>query len=99
MKKMRYRPKIGDGDFAAKTRKVEQWLIDGHPVQVTVMFRGREMQHPEVGRRVLHRVATAVFYVGEVTVRPKQDGRNMTMLLGPIRDGGVAPMAEGRRQG
>ena len=80
---MKYRPKIGGGDFDTKTRKVAQFLGEGHKVKVTIMFRGREMQHPELGRRILDRVADEVSHLGRVEVMPKQDGRNMTMVLGP----------------
>ena len=83
VKEMKYRPKIGPGDFDTKTRKVEQFLGDGSKVKVTIMFRGREMQHPELGRRILDRVAEAVDHVGRVEVFPKQDGRNMVMVLVP----------------
>src|SRR5690349_12753672 len=83
VKEMKYRPKIGAGDFDTKTRKVEKFLGEGHKVKVTIMFRGREMQHPELGRRILDRVAEEVSHLGRVEVMPKQDGRNMTMVLGP----------------
>ena len=83
VKEMKYRPKIGPGDFATKTRKVEAFLGDGSKVKVTIMFRGREMQHPELGRRILDNVAEAVSHVGRVEVYPKQDGRNMIMVLVP----------------
>ena len=83
VKEMKYRPKIGVGDFATKTRKVEGFLSDGSKVKVTIMFRGREMQHPELGRRILDRVADTVAHVGRVEVYPKQEGRNMTMMLSP----------------
>lgn len=83
VKEMKYRPKIGVGDFTTKTKKVEQFLGEGHKVKLTIMFRGREMQHPELGRRILDRVAEEVVHVGKVEVMPKQDGRNMTMVLGP----------------
>jgi translation initiation factor IF-3 len=69
VKEMKYRPKIGPGDFDTKTRKVEQFLGDGSKVKVTIMFRGREMQHPELGRRILDRVAETVasmFTLGRV---------------------------------
>ena len=85
VKEMKYRPKIGAGDFATKTRKVEAFLGDGSKVKVTIMFRGREMQHPELGRRILDDVAEAVSHVGRVEVYPKQDGRNMIMVLAPGR--------------
>ncbi|HAQ23377.1 MAG TPA: translation initiation factor IF-3 [Acidimicrobiaceae bacterium] len=83
VKEMKYRPKIGPGDFATKTRKVEAFLAEGSKVKVTIMFRGREMQHPELGRRILDNVAEAVSHVGRVEVYPKQDGRNMVMVLVP----------------
>jgi len=83
VKEMKYRPKIGVGDFDTKTHKVHGFLAEGHKVKITIMFRGREMQHPELGRRILDRVAEAVAEVGRVEIMPKQDGRNMTMVLGP----------------
>ncbi len=83
VKEMKYRPKIGGGDFDTKTKKVAQFLGEGHKVKVTIMFRGREMQHPELGRRILDRVAEEVSHLGRVEAMPKQDGRNMTMVLGP----------------
>jgi translation initiation factor IF-3 len=83
VKEMKYRPKIGPGDFETKTRKVEEFLSEGCKVKVTIMFRGREMQHPELGRRILDRVAEVVSNVGRVELYPKLDGRNMIMVLVP----------------
>lgn len=83
VKEMKYRPKIGPGDFDTKTRKVEEFLGEGHKVKVTIMFRGREMQHPELGRKILDRVADTVVHVGKVEFHPRQDGRNMVMVLAP----------------
>ena len=104
VKEMKYRPKIGAGDFETKTRKVEHFLDEGHKVKVTIMFRGREMQHPELGKRILDHVAEAVAHTGRVEVVPKVDGRNMTMVLVPDRkaqqahaaaaESGVEPGAE-----
>jgi translation initiation factor IF-3 len=85
LKEMKYRPKIGVGDFDTKTRKVEHFLGEGHKVKVTIMFRGREMQHPELGKRILDRVAEDVAHVGKVEAYPRMDGRNMTMVLSPDR--------------
>ena len=87
VKEMKYRPKIGEGDFDTKTRKVEKFLGEGHKVKVTIMFRGREMQHPELGRRILDHVAEHVTKSGKVEIFPKQDGRNMTMVLAPDKKG------------
>ena len=83
VKEMKYRPKIGVGDFNTKTRKVEEFLKEGSKVKVTIMFRGREMQHPELGARILENVADAIAEVGHIEVYPEQEGRNMTMVLGP----------------
>ena len=83
VKEMKYRPKIGVGDFDTKTRKVESFLGEGHKVKVTIMFRGREMQHPELGRKILDNVAVAISHVGKVEFHPRQDGRNMVMVLAP----------------
>ena len=83
VKEMKYRPKIGQGDFDTKTRKVESFLDEGNKVKVTIMFRGREMQHPELGKRILDRVAESVEHVGKVEAFPRLDGRNMTMVLAP----------------
>ena len=81
VKEMKYRPKIGAGDFDTKTRKVEQFLGEGHKVKVTIMFRGREVAHPELGRKILDQVAEDVVHVGRVEIFPQLDGRNMTMVL------------------
>jgi len=96
VKEMKYRPKIGAGDFDTKTKKVEHFLAEGHKVKVTIMFRGREMQHPDLGRKILDQVAEAVAEQGRVEVYPRLDGRNMTMVLGPDKKAQAA--AERRRQ-
>ena len=97
VKEMKYRPKIGHGDFDTKTRKVEKFLGEGHKVKVTIMFRGREMQHPELGRRILDQVAQAVVDVGRVEIFPKQDGRNMTMVLAPDKKAQAAAAADKKK--
>jgi translation initiation factor IF-3 len=83
IKEMKYRPKIGVGDFDTKTRKVSEFLAEGHKVKVTVMFRGREVFHPELGKKILDQVAERVAEVGKVEAAPRLDGRNMTMVLAP----------------
>jgi translation initiation factor IF-3 len=85
IKEMKYRPKISKGDFDTKTRKVERFLQDGHKVKVTLTYRGREMAHPELGRRILDEVVEAIEQVGRVEIFPRVDGRNMTMVLAPDR--------------
>ena len=83
IKEMKYRPKIGGGDFDTKTRKVEAFLKEGHKVKVTLTFRGREVYHPDLGKKILDKVEDAVKDVGRVEIFPRIDGRNMTMVLTP----------------
>jgi translation initiation factor IF-3 len=82
---MKYRPKIGTGDFDTKTRQVARFLSEGHKVKITIMFRGREMSHPELGKKILDHVAEQVGQVAKVEAAPKLDGRNMIMVLAPDR--------------
>src|SRR2546423_11293461 len=83
IKEMKYRPKIGSGDFDTKTRQVSKFLGEGHKVKITIMFRGRELSHQELGLRILDRVAETVAHLGKVEAAPKGDGRNMSMGLAP----------------
>lgn len=87
IKEMKYRPKIGTGDFDTKTRQVARFLGEGHKVKITIMFRGREMSHPELGKKILDQVAEQVSTVAKVEAAPKLDGRNMIMVLAPDRRG------------
>src|SRR2546423_11937107 len=80
---MKYRPKIGVGDFDTKTRQVSKFLGEGHKVKITIMFRGREMSHQELGLKILERVADKVNGIAKVEAAPKVDGRNMIMVLAP----------------
>jgi translation initiation factor IF-3 len=83
IKEMKYRPKIGPGDFETKTRQVLKFLNEGHKVKVTIMFRGREVFHPELGQRILDRVAARVDGTARVESEARLDGRNMVMVLAP----------------
>ena len=83
IKEMKYRVKIGKGDFDTKTRKVEHFLAEGHKVKLTIMFRGREVAHPELGMKILEGVADATKHLAKVEASPRLDGRNMTMVLAP----------------
>jgi translation initiation factor IF-3 len=85
IKEMKYRPKIGTGDFTTKTRQVARFLEEGHKVKVTIMFRGREVSHPELGMKILNDLAEQVSSVAKVEAAPKLDGRNMVMVLAPDR--------------
>jgi translation initiation factor IF-3 len=95
IKEMKYRPKIGGGDFETKTRKVEKFLSEGHKVKITIMFRGREVAHPELGKKILDKVADEVIHTGRVEVYPKLDGpRNMIMVLAPDKKAQAAHAAQ-----
>jgi len=83
LKEMKYRLKIGPGDFDTKTRKVSGFLADGHKVKITIMFRGREVERPQFGQDLLNRIADNVTTVGKVESMPRLDGRNMVMVLAP----------------
>jgi translation initiation factor IF-3 len=83
IKEMKYRPKIGPGDFDTKTRLVAKFLEEGHKVKITIMFRGREVFHPELGKRILDRVAETIGEGAKIEADARLDGRNMTMVLAP----------------
>jgi translation initiation factor IF-3 len=83
IKEVKFRPKIGIGDFDTKVRHIIEFLDEGHKVKVTLQFRGREMAHPELGTKVLNKVAENTSEMGKIEAHPRQDGRNMTMVLAP----------------
>ncbi|HXV90017.1 MAG TPA: translation initiation factor IF-3 [Gemmatimonadales bacterium] len=83
LKEVKYRPGIDDHDFEFKTRHAREFLSDGNKVKVTMMFRGRQMAHTELGRVVLDRVAAELKDIGKIEQDPKLEGRNMTMVLAP----------------
>lgn len=83
LKEVKYRPGIDDHDFDFKTRHAREFLGEGNKVKVTLMFRGRQMAHPELGRAVLVRVATELADVGKIEQEAKLDGRNMIMVIAP----------------
>ncbi len=85
IKEMKYRPKIGQGDFDTKTRQIVKFLNEGHKVKVTVMFRGREVFHQELGKRILDRIAERVDGTARVESEARLDGKNMVMVLAPDR--------------
>jgi len=85
VREIKLRPKIADHDYATKRGHVERFLKGQDKVKVTIMFRGREVSHPERGETLLMRLAEDVAELGTIEQRPTQDGRNMTMLLGPVK--------------
>ncbi|WP_232524759.1 translation initiation factor IF-3 [Nocardioides mangrovicus] len=85
IKEMKLRPKIDSHDYETKKGHVVRFLRAGDKVKITIMFRGREQHRPELGFRLLQRLAEDVTELGFVESAPKQDGRNMVMVLGPHR--------------
>ena len=83
VKEVKYRPGISDHDFEFKTRHARAFLEEGNKVKLTMMFRGRQVTHPELGQEVLNRVYQAVQDVAKVEAYPRLEGRNMTMVLAP----------------
>jgi translation initiation factor IF-3 len=85
VREIKLRPKIANNDYETKKGHVKRFLDSDNKVKVTIMFRGREMAHPERGEALLMRLAEDVADLGVVEQRPNQDGRNMTMMLGPVK--------------
>ncbi|WP_394281396.1 translation initiation factor IF-3 [Corynebacterium sp.] len=83
VKEQKFRPKIDEHDYQTKKNNVVRFLEKGNKVKVIIMFRGREQSRPELGFRLLERLAEDVGEIAHIESRPKQDGRNMTMVLGP----------------
>jgi translation initiation factor IF-3 len=83
LKEVKYRPGIEDHDFDTKTRHARRFLEDGNKVKVTMMFRGRQIAHPELGREVVDRVASTLADVGKIESEAKMEGKSMTMILTP----------------
>ena len=97
IKEMKLRPKIDSHDYETKKGHVERFLKAGDKVKITIMFRGREQSRPELGLRLLAKLAEDVEPLGFVEATPKQDGRNMIMVLAPLRkksDSGKASAPE-----
>jgi len=85
IKEMKLRPKIDPHDYETKKGHVERFLKAGDKVKITIMFRGREQSRPELGFRLLQRLAEDITELGYVESSPKQDGRNMIMVVAPHR--------------
>src|SRR4026209_1770798 len=94
VKEIKFRPKIGIHDYNTKKGHVERFLNQRAKVKVTIMFRGREREHPERGRDLLMRLHDDVKEIGQIETPPLLEGRNMTMVLGPTKNAGVKRDAE-----
>src|SRR5205085_6983671 len=85
IREIKFRPKIAENDYNTKKGHVERFLRHKDKVKITIMFRGREVTHPERGVMILDRLAEELAELAVVEQRPLQDGRNMTMMLGPSK--------------
>jgi translation initiation factor IF-3 len=85
LKEVKFRPGTDEGDYQVKLRNLIRFLEDGDKTKVTLRFRGREMAHQDLGRKLLRRVETDLSDYGTVEMHPKMEGRQMVMVLGPIK--------------
>jgi translation initiation factor IF-3 len=83
VKEVKFRPKIGKGDFDTKMRHLVEFIGEGHKVKVTLQFRGREMAHPELGRKILDDVIEAAGPIAKVENQARMEGRSMSLVLSP----------------
>lgn len=83
VKEVKFRPKIGKGDFNTKMRHLVEFIEDGHKVKVTLQFRGREMAHPELGRKILDDVIEGCGPIAKVESQARMEGRSMSLVLSP----------------
>jgi translation initiation factor IF-3 len=83
VKEVKFRPKTGVHDFDTKVRHLRDFLGEGDKAKVTIMFRGREIVHPEIGQDVLKRVAEAISDIAQVELSPRMEGRSMFMIVAP----------------
>ncbi len=86
IREIKFRPKIAEHDYATKKGHVTRFLMHKDKVKVTIMFRGREVTHPDLGRAILARLQRELEPIGTIEQRPNLDGRNMTMVLGPSKE-------------
>lgn len=85
VREIRLRPKISLHDYETKRRHVERFLGEGSKVKIAVWFRGREMAHTDLGAKLLERMSAELEEISNIEVAPKLDGRNMVMVLAPLR--------------
>ncbi len=87
LKEVKFRPKIEEHDYGFKVDRIRRFLTEGHKAKVTMMFRGREITHQEIARDIMARIASDVQVCGTVIQTPKLEGRNMTMIVAPSKNG------------
>ena len=85
IKEVKLRPKTDEHDYQFKVKNAKRFLGEGNKVKVTIMFRGREVTHPEFGRKILERVAADLMELGQIESHPNMSGRFMSMVIGPLK--------------
>ena len=98
VKEVKFRPKIDEHDFQFKKRNAERFLLDGNKVKSTVIFRGREMAHNEIGRRILNRLAAELTEAANIEVPPRQEGMTMVQILSPKREAPAKVVAKPKKE-
>ena len=98
VKEMKFKPKISTHDYDTKRNHIEKFLNQGSKVKITVWFRGREMQHTELGARLLTNLSKQLEEIAVVEMHPKLDGKNMVMVLAPVRKTGSKAEKEPKSQ-
>jgi len=98
LKEVRIRPKIDEHDLETKGRQAAKFLDAGDKVKVTVLFRGREMAHPDIGKALLDQIADMLRNHGVVEQPPRLEGRTMTMVIGPLKQKQTAQEREGAQR-
>jgi translation initiation factor IF-3 len=93
VKEVKFRPKIDEHDFQFKKRNAERFLLDGNKVKSTVIFRGREMAHSEIGLRILRRLGSELLEVALIEVAPRLEGMTMVQILSPKKEAPSKPRA------
>jgi translation initiation factor IF-3 len=86
VKEVKFRPKTDEHDYLFKRKHIERFIEEGHKVKATIMFRGREMAHPEIGRRILERLMTELKEAIDIERMPKQEGNNMIAIFTPKKN-------------
>jgi len=90
VKEVKFRPGTDDHDYSYRMKHAREWLEEGDKVKATIWFRGREMTHRELGARILERLEKDLIDVGEVEARPRMEGNQMFIILGPKKHKGTA---------
>ncbi len=95
VKEVKFRPKTGEHDFQTKLRHLREFLQDGNKARVTIMFRGREIVHPEIGQDILKRLAEAISDIGQVEMGARMEGKQMFMIVAPGKAPAKRPLVPG----